>query len=138
MGTSASSLGPNNQSPLVPPWAEQGDSITIEPASGTDGHIDTDQNGSDGSQDSELGNDNNEIDNSQVQSEIPGPAHIEAQPNRFASARQAFGKYAQSGGGASQLRKSLKSYAKKSSGGGKGTSRRLANGITAASSNNSC
>ena len=131
MGTSASSLGLNNQSPLVPPWAEQGNSITIEPASGTDGDIDTDQNDSDDSQDNDQGNDNNEIDNSQVQSEIPGPAHIEAQPNRFASARQAFGKYAQSGGGTSQLRKSLKSYAKKSSGGGKGTSRRLASGITA-------
>lgn len=131
MGTSASSLGPNNQSPLVPPWAEQGDTITIEPSSGTDGDINTDQSDSDGSQDNDQGNDNNEIDNAQVQSEIPGPAHIPAQPNRFASARLAFGKYAQSGGTTSNLRKSLKSYAKKSSGGGKGTSRRLASGITA-------
>lgn len=127
MGTSASSLGPNNQSPLVPPWAEQGDSITIEPASGTDGEINTEQSNPDGSQ----GNDSNEIDNAQVQSEIPGTAHIPVQPSRFASARHAFGKYAQSGGTTSHLRKSLKSYAKKSSGGGKGTSRRLASGITA-------
>jgi len=127
MGTSASSLGPNNQSPLVPPWAEQGDTITIEPSSGTDGDINKDQSDADGSQE----NDSNEIDNAQVQSEIPGPAHIPAQPNRFASARLAFGKYAQSGGTTSNLRKALKSYAKKSSGGGKGTSRRLASGITA-------
>lgn len=124
MGTSASTNGPNNQSPLIPPWAEQGDTLTIEPSSGTDG--DTDQSDADGSE-----NDSNEIDNAQVQSEIPGPAHITAQPNRFASARLAFGKYAQSGGTTSNLRKSLKSYAKKSSGGGKGTSRRLASGITA-------
>ncbi len=131
MGTSASSLGPNNQSPLVPPWAEQGDTITIEPASGTDGDINIDQSDADGPQDNDQENDSNEIDNDQVQSEIPGPAHIPAQPNRFASARLAFGKYAQSGGTTSHLRKSLKSYAKKSSGGGKGTSRRLASGITA-------
>ena len=49
MGTSASSLGPNNQSPLVPPWAENGDTITIEPASGTDGDVNTDENDSVGS-----------------------------------------------------------------------------------------
>ncbi len=127
MGTSASTNGPNNQSPLIPPWAEQGDTLTIEPASGADGDINTDQSDADGSQE----NDSNEIDNAQVQSEIPGPAHIPAQPNRFASARLAFGKYAQSGGTTSHLRKSLKSYSKKSSGGGKGTSRRLASGITA-------
>jgi len=127
MGTSASTNGPNNQSPLIPPWAEQGDTLTIEPSSDTDGDINTDQSDADGSQE----NDSNEIDNAQVQSEIPGPAHIPAQPNRFASARLAFGKYAQSGGTTSHLRKSLKSYAKKSSGGGKGTSRRLASGITA-------
>lgn len=131
MGTSASSLGPNNQSPLVPPWAEQGDSITIEPSSDTDGDINTAPKGVDGSDNNEQGNDSNEIDNAQVQSEIPGPAHIPVQPSRFASARHAFGKYAQSGGTTSHLRKSLKSYAKKSSGGGKGTSRRLASGITA-------
>jgi hypothetical protein len=131
MGTSASSLGPNNQSPLVPPWAEQGDSITIEPSSDTDGDINTAPEGVDSSDNNEQGNDSNEIDNAQVQSEIPGPAHIPVQPSRFASARHAFGKYAQSGGTTSHLRKSLKSYAKKSSGGGKGTSRRLASGITA-------
>jgi hypothetical protein len=131
MGTSASSLGPNNQSPLVPPWAEQGDSITIEPSSDTDGDINTAAEGVDGSDNNEQGNDSNEIDNAQVQSEIPGTAHIPVQPSRFASARHAFGKYAQSGGTTSHLRKSLKSYAKKSSGGGKGTSRRLASGITA-------
>lgn len=131
MGTSASSLGPNNQSPLVPPWAEQGDSITIAPSSDTDGDRNTAPEGVDGSDNNEQGNDSNEIDNAQVQSEIPGPAHIPIQPSRFASARHAFGKYAQSGGTTSHLRKSLKSYAKKSSGGGKGTSRRLASGITA-------
>jgi hypothetical protein len=131
MGTSASSLGPNNQSPLVPPWAEQGDSITIAPSSDTDGDRNTAPEGVDGSDNNEQGNDSNEIDNAQVQSEIPGPAHIPVQPSRFASARHAFGKYAQSGGTTSHLRKSLKSYAKKSSGGGKGTSRRLASGITA-------
>jgi len=131
MGTSASSLGPNNQSPLVPPWAEQGDSITIEPASDTDGDINTAPEGVDGSDNNEQGSDSNEIDNAQVQSEIPGPGHLPVQPSRFASARHAFGQYAQSGGTKSHLRKSLKSYAKKSSGGGKGTSRRLASGITA-------
>ena len=131
MGTSASSLGPNNQSPLVPPWAEQGDSITIEPASYTDGDINAAPEGVDGSDNNERGSDSNEIDNAQVQSEIPGPTHIPVQPSRFASARHAFGKYAQSGGTTSNLRQSLKSYAKKSSGGGKGTSRRLASGITA-------
>jgi hypothetical protein len=131
MGTSASSLGPNNQSPLVPPWAEQGDSITIAPSSDTDGDRNTAPEGVDGSDNNEQGNDSNEIDNAQVQSEIPGLAQIPVQPSRFASARYAFGKYAQSGGTTSHLRKSLKSYAKKSSGGGKGTSRRLASGITA-------
>lgn len=35
MGTSASSTGPNNQSPLIPSWAEQSPPVTIEPAQDT-------------------------------------------------------------------------------------------------------
>ncbi|MFD2165315.1 MAG: hypothetical protein ACFHVJ_18675 [Aestuariibacter sp.] len=130
MGTSASSTGPNNKSPLIPSWAEQGDSVTIEPASGTDGD---DQTGSDSSQVGDQNDNSNDIDNDKVQQEIGGSPTATPPPNRFASARRAFGKYAQTGGSTSDLKRSLKSYSRKGSGGGKSTSRRLASGITAGS-----
>jgi len=119
MGTSASSTGPNNQSPLVPPWAEKSEPVEFGP---------NDEAGGD-SQDSN--NDlNQEIDNGKVQEQIPGPARIPTQPNRLAGARRSFGEYASGGGGSSNLRSSLRKYAK-GSGGGTGTSRRLASGISA-------
>ncbi|QUI71919.1 hypothetical protein [Pseudoalteromonas sp. M8] len=124
MGTSASSTGPNGQSPLIPSWAEQGEPVIVEPASGTDGDGQS-QDGNDGDQ-------NNQTDNEKVQNEIGGPTATPS-PNRFANARREFGKYARSGGSTSDLRRSLKSYSRKGSGGGKSTSRRLASGITAGS-----
>ena len=126
MGTSASSTGPNNQSPLVPPWAEQSDPVQFGTDEGADGGQDsTDGDGQDSSNDP-----NQEIDNGKVQEQIPGPASIPAPPNRLVSARRSFGEYANSGGGSSNLRSSLRKYAK-GSGGGSGTSRRLASGISA-------
>lgn len=124
MGTSASSTGPNGQSPLIPSWAEQGEPVIVEPASGTDGDGQS-QDGNDGDQ-------NNQTDNEKVQNEIGGPTATPS-PNRFANARREFGKYARSGGSTSDLHRSLKSYSRKGSGGGKSTSRRLASGITAGS-----
>jgi len=125
MGTSASSTGPNNKSPLIPSWAEQGEPVTIEPASGTDGDGQTDA--------SDNSDDKNDIDNDKVQQEIDGQPSSAIPHNRFASAREAFGKYARSGGTTSDLNKALKNYSRKGSGGGRSTSRRLASGITAGS-----
>ncbi|PMH41438.1 hypothetical protein BCU68_15900 [Vibrio sp. 10N.286.49.B3] len=118
MGTSASSTGPNNQSPLVPPWADQSDPIQF--GSG---------DGADDSQDSSNAP-NQEIDNGKVQDQIPGSLDVTARPNRLVGARRSFGEYASGGGNASNLRSSLRKYAK-GSGGGSGTSRRLASGISA-------
>ena len=53
-------------------------------------------------------------------------------PNHLNGARKSFGGYAKSDGTSSNLRSSLKKYSQ-SSGGGSGTSRRLASGITAES-----
>lgn len=126
MGTSASSTGPNNQSPLVPPWAEQGEPIQFGSCDNVDGGQDS--SGGDGQNDS---NDvNQEIDNGKVQEQISGPINTAPRPNRLAGARTSFGEYARGGGGSSNLRSSLRKYAK-GSGGGSGTSRRLASGITA-------
>ncbi|MDH5923680.1 hypothetical protein L8R85_21865 [Vibrio splendidus] len=118
MGTSASSTGPNNQSPLIPSWAEQSPSISVEPAQETEGEHKIDQTGG-------------ETDNEKVQQEIGKPAGAANTANRFAGARREFGNYAKAGGSTSDLRRALKSYSKKGSGGGKTTSRRLASGITA-------
>lgn len=133
MGTSASGLGPKDKNPLIPPWAEQGDAISVSPSpDGDAGLVDGTDGGDQGNGDGEGGDgDSQEIDNGQIQQEIGGPEHIQPAPKRFSGARRAFGKYASSGGDTSDLRRSLRSYAKKSSGGGKGTSRRLANGIKA-------
>ncbi|AXB06507.1 MULTISPECIES: hypothetical protein [Aeromonas] len=116
MGTSASSTGPNNQSPLIPSWAEQSPSVTVEPAQGT-----------------EANRESNEVSNEKVQHVIGKPAGTAESTNRFAGARREFGNYAKTGGSSSDLRRALKSYSKKGSGGGKTTSRRLASGITAGS-----
>lgn len=118
MGTSASSTGPNNQSPLIPSWAEQSPPVTIDPAQDTAG--------SDGENQGDK-----EIDNEKVQQEIGKPSGTANPANRFAGARREFGNYAKTGGSSSDLRRALKSYSKKGSGGGKTTSRRLASGITA-------
>ncbi|WP_288129863.1 hypothetical protein [Microbulbifer sp.] len=120
MGTSASNTGPNNKSPLLPPWAEQGDPVGV----GSGG----DEEGDDG----QKLPDKIEIDNDKVQKKIPGPIPNIPSPNRLSGARKSFGDYAKSGGTGSNLRNSLKKYSK-SSGGGAGTSRRLASGITAGS-----
>jgi hypothetical protein len=130
MGTSASSTGPNNQSPLVPSWAEHGDPVSIEPASGLDGDNIIQPSLGNG-QNIEPDNSNNDVDNDTVQQEIGGQDIPTPLQNRFARARQEFGNYAKSGGSTSDLRRSLRSYSKKGSGGGKSTSRRLASGITA-------
>ncbi|HAT8558506.1 TPA: hypothetical protein I7221_21310 [Vibrio vulnificus] len=123
MGTSASSRGPKDRNPLIPPWAEGGDGLTIGPATDTGGG---------GSNQGEDGADNSqEVDNNKVQQEIGPSGQTQPPARRYRSARLAFGKYAGSGGTSSDLRRSLKHYSKNSSGGGKGTSRRLASGITA-------
>lgn len=124
MGTSASALGPNNQSPLIPPWAEQGESIKFAPSDGAEVSPDS-TDGKDSNNDT-----GQEIDNGKVQEQISGLINTAPQPNRLAGARASFGEYARGGGGASNLRGSLRKYAK-GSGGGAGTSRRLTSGITA-------
>lgn len=118
MGTSASSKGPNNRSPLLPPWAEEGSPLEI--GTGSDADI------GDGSEQP------TEIDNGKVQEQIPGPVPNIPSPNRLAGARRSFGNYAKSGGDSSNLKRSLRKYAK-SSGGSSGISRRLASGISAGS-----
>ena len=133
MGTSASTTGPNGQSPLIPSWAQHGDAVQVEPASGTDDAPATLPEESDSEQGAGEEGNTNEVDNDKVQQEIGGPIQTAPPPNRFASARRAFGKYAQSGGSSSDLRRALKNYSRKGSGGGKSTSRRLASGITAGS-----
>lgn len=102
MGTSASSTGPNNQSPLIPSWAEQSPSVTVEPAQGT-----------------EANRESNEVSNEKVQHVIGKPAGTAESTNRFAGARREFGNYAKTGGSSSDLRRALKRYSKKGSGGGK-------------------
>ncbi|MGP9800445.1 hypothetical protein [Rheinheimera sp. NSM] len=131
MGTSASSTGPNGQSPLIPSWAQGSDAAQDEIASGTDGSTSASDE-SDGEQAGSGEGSGNKVETDQQ--EIDGPGQPAPPPNRFASARRAFGKYAQSGGNTSDLKRALKHYSKKGSGGGKTTSRRLASGITAGSS----
>ncbi|MEJ2612678.1 MAG: hypothetical protein P8179_22120 [Candidatus Thiodiazotropha sp.] len=125
MGTSASSTGPNNKSPLVPPWAKQGATSSFGAADGADG--DQDSSGNDGQNSSS--DPNQEIDNGKVQDQILGSPTISALPNRLADARRSFGEYAGGGGNSSNLQSSLRKYAK-GAGGGTGTSRRLASGIS--------
>ncbi|OCQ17945.1 hypothetical protein A7985_25040 [Pseudoalteromonas luteoviolacea] len=133
MGTSASASGPNNQSPLVPPWAEEGNSVQFGTGDGAYGEQDGTGSGEQGDDQSSNSDSNQETDNSKVQEKIPGSKHNEATPNRLVGARTSFGEYAKGGGGSSNLRSSLRKYAK-GSGGGSGTSRRLASGITAGTS----
>ncbi|MGR6832830.1 hypothetical protein [Aliivibrio wodanis] len=115
MGTSASSTGPNNKSPLLPPWAEQGGSVEVGSDNGAEVSVPP-----------------QEVDNGKVQEQIPGSVPNIPSPNRLTGARRAFGDYAKSGSDSSNLRGSLKKYSR-SSGGGSGVSRRLASGITAGS-----
>ena len=90
MGTSASSTGPNNRSPLLPPWAEQGDPVEVGVGEGGDAQQEPDgDNGKEPSQ---------EIDNGTVQEQIPGPVPNIPSPNRLTGARRAFGDYAKSDG----------------------------------------
>lgn len=126
MGTSASSTGPNNQSLLIPPWAEQSDPVQFDSGDGAnDG-----QESADGDRQDSSNDPNQEIDNGKVQDQILGPVDSAAQPNRLVGARRSFGEYARGGGGSSNLKNALKKYAK-GAGGGAGTSRRLASGISA-------
>lgn len=111
MGTSMSSNGPSGANPLVPPWAEDGDSIVI-----SDAGSDTDT----------------EVSNSEVQSETPAPHSAETSGTRFQAARRSFGDYAKSGS-RDDLKKSLGKYARNSTGKGAGAAKRLASGITAGS-----
>jgi hypothetical protein len=110
MGTSASSKGQSGSNPLVPPWAEDGETVTI--AGGGDQGDDLD------------------ISNSEVQSDIPPPQKVQLNPTRFQSARRSFGEYARTGS-RDELKKSLRKYSKTSTGGGAGAAKRLASGITA-------
>lgn len=126
MGTSASSTGPNNKSPLLPPWAEQSDPVGVGAGDGGS------QDGQQGPDEDDGNEPSQEVDNGKVQEQIPGPVPNIPSPNRLTGARRAFGDYAKSGGTNSNLRSSLKKYSR-SSGGGSGTSRRLASGITAGS-----
>lgn len=126
MGTSASNTGPNNKSPLLPPWAAQGDPVEVGPGDGVGGQQPPGGDGADGDEAPQ------EVDNGKVQEQIPGPATSIPSPNRLAGARRLFGDYAKSGGTSSNLKRSLKKFSR-SSGGGSGTSRRLASGITAGS-----
>jgi len=124
MGTSASNTGPNNKSPLLPPWAVQGEPVEVGASDGVDG-----QQGPDGADSNET---SQEVDNGKVQEQIPGPVPSIPSSNRLTGARRSFGDYAKSDGTSSNLRSSLKKFSK-SSGGGSGISRRLASGITAGS-----
>ena len=126
MGTSASSTGPNNQSPLIPPWAGEGNPVQFGSGDRADGEQDSVESDSQDSNNDSC----QEIDNGKVQEQIPGPTDTAARPNRLSGARRSFGKYASGGGDSSNLRSSLRKYAK-GSGGGSGTSRRLASGISA-------
>ena len=100
MGTSASSTGPNNRSPLLPPWAGQGDPVEVGAGEGGDAQQEPSQ----------------EIDNGTVQDQIPGPAPNIPSPNRLTGARRAFGDYAKSDGDRANLRGSLKKYSRSSGG----------------------
>ncbi|MGO2330252.1 MAG: hypothetical protein ACTH59_01275 [Pseudoalteromonas nigrifaciens] len=124
MGTSASNTGPNNKSPLLPPWAEQSDPVQVGTGDGGN------QGGDDDHQVPDDTESSSEIDNGKVQEQITGPIPNIPSPNRLAGARRSFGDYAKPNGSISSLRGSLKKYSS-SSGGGSGTSRRLASGITA-------
>lgn len=106
MGTSMSSKGPNGNNPLVPPWAEEGDSVVIS-------------GGGDQGADLEANN-----------AEVPTVPKGMPSSTRFKSARQAFGEYAKSGS-RSDLKKSLGHYSRNSTGKGGGAAKRLASGITA-------
>ena len=106
MGTSMSSKGPNGSNPLVPPWAEDGDTVIVSGG---------------GDQDTDL-----EASNS----EVPPVPKTTPSSTRFKSARQAFGEYAKSGS-RNDLKKSLGHYARNSTGKGGGAAKRLASGITA-------
>ncbi|WP_323744751.1 hypothetical protein [Pseudoalteromonas sp. PPB1] len=90
------------------------------------------QDGEDGQQELEGKESPSEIDNGKVQAQIPGPVPNIPSPNRLTGARRSFGEYAKPDGNSSNLRGSLKKYSSRS-GGGSGTSRRLASGITAGS-----
>lgn len=126
MGTSASNTGPNNKSPLLPPWAEQGEPVEVGAGDAGGQQAPGGDNRADGNEQSQ------QVDNGKVQEQIPGSIPNIPSSNRLTGARRAFGDYAKSGGNSSNLRGSLKKYSR-SSGGGSGTSRRLASGITAGS-----
>lgn len=84
MGTSASGLGPKDKNPLVPPWAEQGDAISVNPSSDDDVKLGDDTGGGErGNGDgeaSERDGGSQEIDNGQIQQEIGGPENIQPPP----------------------------------------------------------
>lgn len=105
-----SNKGPNSSNPLVPPWAEDGDSVVVD-----DG----------GDQKDDI-----EVSNSDVQDNIAEPRNETPSSSRFQSARRAFGEYAKSGS-RDDLKRSLGHYARNSTGRGAGAARRLASGITA-------
>ena len=103
MGTSASNTGPNNKSPLLPPWAEQGDSVEVGSGDGS-GLPDGGDSG-DGDNENEQ---STEVDNGKVQEQIPGPVPNIPSPNRLTGARRSFGDYAKPGGDSSGLSRSLR------------------------------
>lgn len=107
MGTSMSSKGPKGKNPLVPPWAEQGDSLQIDGGQVESGGL--------------------EIDNQDVQDLIPDVQQIQPSSTRLQGARRAFGDYAKSGA-RNDLSRSLKKYSR-AVGGSSGAARRLASGV---------
>ena len=88
MGTSMSGKSQSGSNPLVPPWAEESDSVTISSGDGS--------------------GEEHEFSNDDVQQQIPGPPPVHQGSNRFKEARQAFGNYAKKGGNRDDLKSSLK------------------------------
>ena len=102
-----SSKGPKGTTPLVPPWAEQGDSLEISGEQAGAG----------------------EVDNQGVQELIPDVPNVQPSSVRLQGARRAFGDYAKPSGSSDDLRRSLRGYSR-AIGGGSGAAKRLASGIT--------
>lgn len=105
MGTSTSSKGPKGTNPLIPPWAEESEDLVL---TGSNGQAET-------------------INNNDIQNILNQPSSIPIDKNRFLAVRRAFTKYLQSGE-RNALNASLANYSR-SSGGGAGVAKRLANGV---------
>lgn len=120
MGTSGSTSGSGSNTPLVPSWLE---GMDAEPLPGGDGPQ-APNNGSD-SQGQPSGEQN---------SDTKPPMPPSAEPERFRSARSNFSRFAGSGGGDGQaLRRAVRDYVRKGTGGSKNAVRRMGPSRAAAS-----